>query len=451
MEYLVIICLIFAFAGVFYKYPQSILPLLIFAVPLQRYSFYLESVGLSVKLIMILLPAAYLVLFIKRKLVIPNKSFLIFSGVLIVCESLSTIHSINLFRTASVVAFSCLSLSFIYLLSVLIKSKKDLHKTLSYLLIVGSFVSVLGLWQFFRFNQNKDVSIPFEKFFNSKTIEAEAFEFNVGETSYLRPSSTFFDANLTAGFLTIIVLLNVAFLISSLSKKSIDSTFWKYLALFILNSSVFLLTVSRSGYLGLAVGGFVFLLLNFRSFLNKRVLLIILLMIMGTGMLMYFVDTPIEAMWGRFQDTFIRHDITGSTQEHGLFSQAAYDIFDQNVLFGIGAGNFEQFYLTNIDTTEDTAYTYNVYLGFLSETGVIGFLGQISFIIYVIYSSLRSLIRVRKSENRLYASALLGGFIAILMANFFYAYYILFFVWMLIGLLLSISLNNISFEDEESC
>lgn len=442
MEYLVIVFLIIAFAGLFYKYPQSILPLLIFAVPLQRYNFYMESIGLSVKLIIILIPATYLALFFKRKLTFPNKAFVIFSSLLLVGAILSLVNSINVFRTISVIAFSFLSLSCAYLFTILIKTKEDMQRALSYLLIIGTIVSLLGLWQFFRFNQGKSISIPFENTFNSKTIEAEAFEFNVGETSYLRPSSTFVDVNLTAGFLTIIVLLNLAFLIEHLGRKSWDQRSLILLLLFIINASAFLLTVSRSGYLGLAVGGLIFFLINIKSFFNRRVLMALASLLTFAIILVYLVDTPIDAMWGRFQDTFLRHDITGSTQEHELFSRSAYEIFKKNTLFGIGAGNFEQYYLTNVDVTEDTAYTYNVYLGFLSEMGFIGFLGQMLFMIYVIYSSFKSLLKIENHEYKLYHSALLGSFIAILVANFFYAYYILFFVWMLIGFLLIFASNK---------
>ena len=399
---------------------------------------------------MIVLPASYFVMFIKRKIKPANKGYLFAGACIILGQIFSLINSINIYRSFSVVLFSLLTLSYSYILFLLIKTENAFSKALKYLICIGSIVSLLSIWQFIRFGSGADVMLPFERFVDSKTITAESFEYSVNGNSYLRPSSTFVDVNITGGFLLVVVLLNATYLIEGLAKRKFKPEFWGFLSLFILNFSAFLLTVSRSAYLGLLIGGLIFLFINLRSILNFRVLIMFVILLFSSLMIMIYFDTPIEAMWGRFHATFITDDSTGSTQKHAVFSQSAFDIFRNNSLFGIGAGNFEEYYLTNIDNTEETAYTYNVYLGFLSETGIFGFLGQIYLIAYVIYSVIKSLNKMTDITTKLKTSSLLCAFVGILIANLFYAYYILFFVWMLIGLQLSVSSFEFRISNEDN-
>jgi O-antigen ligase len=386
---------------------------------------------------MIALAAAYLVLLIKKKLKFSDKKFMLFSGFLLLGVLLSLINSINTFRTISVFAFSLLTLSYSYIFTLLIKNRKILEKSLLILIISGILVSVLGFWQFYRFNSNESSALPFETSFDAKTIVAEAFTFSVGERSYLRPSSTFIDVNLTAGFLSIVIMTNLALLIRELNFRKNSKLVIFYLISFLINLSAFFLTVSRSGYLGLFVGGILFLLLNIKYFLNKKIIVGSLIGIFLLILSVIFLDTPIESMWGRFQTTFQKQDPTGSTQEHLLFSEAASNIFKQNPIVGIGSGNFEEYYLNYVDTNEDTAYTYNIYLSFLSETGIVGFLTQISFMIFILICGFKAFLKNKENELSILSSALICGYISILIANLFYSYYILFFVWLVVGLILA--------------
>lgn len=449
MMYLLFVLIFIISSWVMCKYPKTICWILLFSLPLQRYNIYVEQVHLSVQPILLTLPAAYISIPINKKLKFPDKGFLFAFFLLILGEILSLIPSINRFRTVSVIAFSCMTFSFAYIWVLIIKNKKEIGSVYKALLVVGFTIALLGLYQFVCYKLGRSALLPFENLFGAKTITAESFLFSVGDSSYLRPSSTFVDVNLTAGFLSIVTLFGMSSIVGRLVRGEFTRRLFVDLGLFATVLIAFFLTVSRSGYLGLFVGGSVFALLNYKVFLNKQILGFVALLATLTIFSVIAFDTPMEAMFGRFKDTFFRQDTTGSTQEHQLFSDAAWQIFKEHSVFGIGAGNFEEYYLTRIDTTEDTAYTYNVFLGFLAETGLIGFLTQIGFIIFVMINGFSKLLRVQDLDSRLFLSAAIAAYIGILIANLFYSYYILLFAWLPIGLIISLSNNTYKLQEND--
>lgn len=450
MFYPIVGILVFGLLVVMWKIPQLILPILIVATPLQRYSIYISQIGLSLKLLMVLLPAAYLFVLLKHRDYFQiNKWFFTFSILIVVGVLLSVINSINPLRTISVVAFSLLSLSYTYLVVILIRGLSGFKSAAWWLLVVGNVVSIFGIFQFFAFSLGYSPEMPFVSQFPAKTISADSFVYNVGENVLLRPSSTFMDVNITAGFLAVVVLLSTAFLVAAISRKS-----WKDVLLygvgFLINATAFSMTISRSGYLGLAIAGVIFVVWNWKVFLQKWVVVFILPLVVLIGGSVVLFDTPFEAMYTRVITTFLEPDTTGSTEEHLRFTGAAIDIFCENPIVGIGAGNFEEYYLSEIDPSEDTAYTYNVFAGFLAEIGVLGFVVQVAFIGFVLWVGVCGVGRVMgDAASKLALTALVCGYLAILIANLFYAYYILFFVWLLVGLVLGGSEVIVRHNDEK--
>ena len=184
MIYLIIGILVLGLLGVMWKYPQVILPILILATPLQRYSIYIPQVGLSVKLLMILLPVAYFVVFFHfREKLAFDKKFFLFSILLLVGIFSSVIATINPVRTLSVVAFSLLTLAYTYLVVSLIRSIGDFKRAIFTLLVAGTAVSLLAIWQFVMFSVGYSPDMPFISEFPAKTISADSFVYNVGENT----------------------------------------------------------------------------------------------------------------------------------------------------------------------------------------------------------------------------------------------------------------------------
>lgn len=422
-------------------FPQIILPVLILSVSLQRYNLYIEKIRFSLKFIIIFLPVVAIILLVKKgsklsDFLFEKKKLIFCSIILLVGITFSLFGSINMERSLFYLVYMCLLLFFVFIISVLVKKKKDYWKALNSIILTGAAVSVVGIIQFLLFQFNMSVAVPFENYFSAKTISAESFVYRVNDTDYLRPSSTFVDVNITAGFLAVVVLLNLGYLIYWFNKEKLKKIVF-YSLLFIINIVAFSMTVSRSAFLGIFFAMLFFIIINREFFKNKKVLLCTSFFIVLAGIATILLDTPLDAFYNRIITTFFEHDVTGSTQEHIRFSMGAWKSFLHRPLNGVGAGNFEEYYLTRIDPSEDTAYSYNIYLNFLAETGVIGFISQITFIFFIIRSSLLTIKKLTKEKEKLLFSGLFCSYIALLIANFFYAYYILFFVWLVIGLLIA--------------
>lgn len=445
MSYLIFGIVVLFLSILMWLRPQWMLPILIIVAPLQRFSIYISSIGLSLKFLVILIPIAFLMLALKKRVVF-DRRFLIFGGAVFLGILISLIGSINLFRTASVLGFMGLAFLFVVVIDSCVENKKSFLLGVNSLILSGFIVALIGIIQFVSFSVFGNATSYIETVFPSKTISVEEFVYDVNDVTLLRPSSTFVDVNLTSGFLGITLFLStVSFLVCVVKNDSLVPVVGKG-GIFLVILVAFIMTISRSAFLGFGIAAFIWVILNFRALLNKKIIVIFSTLIIFTALYVLAFDTPIDALGRRFLQTFFEEDTTGSTQEHLRFASGAIEIFKLHPVMGVGAGNFEEYYLKEIDPNEDTAYTYNVFAGFLAETGLIGFFSQLSLMGFIIYSGFHSFQEYLKKKDlsfSMYASVLVCGFIGILLANLFYAYYILLFVWLLVGLIISSNNTNL--------
>ncbi|MEI6222505.1 MAG: O-antigen ligase family protein [bacterium] len=338
----------------------------------------------------------------------------------------------SLFATAfpskvlNVVVFQCLK--FIILISVMHASRKSSFskKMIASWLWGSSLVALAAIYQFvvYKFGISP-VLFPewllTQMGFVSKALPADHFTFPIGSLLFIRPSSTFIDTNAAAGFLAVSMVL----LINLFIKKDVSRV--QPVVLFVLHFVAFSMMLSRSAWVGFIVALgclFYFRRQDFgKLHISKKILVPVggLLLIPFCFFVFRFFQTL------RFADE--------STQGHMSFAVGALKMWFMNPLTGVGAGTFEQSYIKIIDPSLKTAYSHSIYLQWLAETGILGFVANLALVFYVVKESLVSL----KKRMSVEVVGLLCGLVVLLVANVLYAYFPLIPTYVLMGLLLGMS------------
>ena len=283
----------------------------------------------------------------------------------------------------------------------------------------------------------------------------------------IRIFSTLGQPNWLAAYLSVLIPLVLAFVFNNqesktqtqkkvssithyvLSKKFLHTTCYILLATLFYVNIIF--TDARSGLLGLACGLVIFftgVILVFKKRIHQYAFslsTIVLLFLIAT----FFFGSPIGFLRQYtypklFQHTAARKQLeqngktepvangpaleTGGTESGAIrlnVWKGAIDAWRENFLFGTGVETFAFAYYKyrpvthNLTSEWDFLYNkaHNEYLNYLATTGIFGFLTYISFIGLFLWYTFRIL--TKNSPNRLLILALLGGYVSILVSNFF--------------------------------
>ena len=411
-----------------------ILPVLVFSTIFERLNIFIPDLGFSLKLSLIVLPVAALVLFIRKQLTF-NATFLFpFLAFLILAELLSVPFSFDPLQSLQVVVFHLLMIGLFYLIVWSVKRWGGLDRLVWSWGAGAATVSLLGIWQFFRYAWGEDPTLFFERWFAARTLPATTFiqslygfvswrtRWDLGiADQILRPPSTFIDVSTSASFVGIFLILGLAWF---LSFKRMDLKRIMMGALLALSAPYFLLTLSRSAVLGWGVGMLVFGYLLLRSRINRQVLLAVL-----AGVLVLFLGAGIYV-------TSLSEVRTLSDLKRLEYARGAVEMFKRNPIAGVGAGNFEPYYTQVVEPAAPAGYPHSIILSWVGELGILGLaanLGLISAVFYFIRKLLNTL--SRDSGTYLKLSGLAAAFAALVFANLFHAHYGLEFTWVLLGLL----------------
>lgn len=405
-----------------------VLPLVVFVAVFERFNIFIPALGFSLKLSLILLPIAALLLLVRRKLVF-NPTFLFPSlALVILAEVLSIPFSFDPFQSFQVVVFHLLMIGLFYLI-VWSTNVRGLTPIVWAWGIGAAVVSILGFWQFSRYFWGLDPTLPFDQWFTfAKSLPAGTFvqtffSFFGLNAATLRPSSTFIDASTGASFVGIFLILGLGWF---LSWNKDDRRRVLMGVLMVFSSIYFLIALSRSAVLGLVAGLAAFSYLVLRDRINVRKLKIIIvtvvLAVLGVGI--WFSITSPERL--------------GSTVARLKYVQAAVEMLKHNPITGVGAGNFEPYYTQVLHPGAPAGYSHSIFLTWLGELGILGFLANlllIAAVVLIVRRSLRSLKQTSFWYTRLVA--LLAAFVTLVFANIFHAHYGLEFTWVLLGLIVA--------------
>ena len=409
-----------------------LLPVLIFSTIFERLNIFIPSLDFSLKLSLILLPLIGLVLLLKKRLVF-NPSFLFPAlAALIFTEILSILGSFDRFQSFQVLIFQLLMIGLFYLIVWSVRSGLELSRLVWAWGIGSATVALLGIWQFFRYAWGADPTLFFEGWFSAKTLPVDTFiqslygildwgtRWKLGIIDhFLRPPATFIDVSTGASFVGIFLILGLGWF---LSWKREDRRRVLMGGLMAVSSLYFLIAVSRSAALGLVSGLGVFAYLAFKDRINTKVLkpLILagVLAVLGLG-IVFSIGTQRVA----------------STLNRLTYAQDAWQMFVQNPLTGVGAGNFEPYCISVLRPGSPACYSHSIFLTWLGEMGILGLAANL-FLAAAIFYFLYRLFDRLKRENvwKWRMAGLLSAYTALLFANLFHAHYGLEFTWVLLGL-----------------
>jgi O-antigen ligase len=239
--------------------------------------------------------------------------------------------------------------------------------------------------------------------------------------------SLFGDPNNFAGFLNTVFPFFLCSTIYFAKLKNNRKFLWFLLATLTV-FFVFVMTLSRSGWLGLfsglvVIGWYkraqIFRAANWKYFLVA--LIVCVIFFAQIYQYLYFVvSARLEEMESR--------------QIHLYLVQSAFQMFLSHPLTGVGLGNFGEAYGKYFKPGYEYYNAHSAFLTILSETGIIGFIIYISFYIFVLRQILLFFRNSVGYHKEVIGLGLLSGFCGLMTANIFYQNFTFQFFFVFLGL-----------------
>ncbi|KKQ18714.1 MAG: O-antigen polymerase [Berkelbacteria bacterium GW2011_GWA1_36_9] len=341
---------------------------------------------------------------------------------------LSLTQAFNFTRAVSVLIFTVFTIIFSILAVNMVYSKETLRKTILVLFFSALVVSLFGLFQF----GGDVVGLP-----QSLTLLKEGYTSVV--FGFPRVQAFSMEPLYFANYLLIPISVGLALFINRVEPIK---RWWMagLIGLILLN---FILTVSRGGYLGL-LGSFLVLgILLFKRLFNWRTILIGIVTVI---IVVYGVAFALSKGETRATMEFLGHvtlqDVNrGESVEGRLITfKQGMNAFYTSPIFGIGLGNYGPWVTFYPDARPITGWPIvnNEFIELLAETGIVG---AGTFLLLIIFLSVRTLMALKYAHDIFLKSVLIGLFAAfvgvLIQYNFMSTLYII-HVWVLIGLLVAV-------------
>lgn len=330
----------------------------------------------------------------------------------------------NLERSMLVVMFIMFTAGVSMILPSIVRHTVHVEKVVGILLVSMAVVCLFGLYQFL----GDIVGLP-------TSLTGLRPQYTKEILGFPRVQSTALEPLYFANYLLIPLSLAIALWLSKASRWK----HWRLLGLALLGGVNFILTVSRGGYIALAVTLLCLALVYWKQLLRPSIMIPLIVSLALTGGIAY-----------RFLNFT---DQVASFTEHvtNIFGGASYDervetfaiaerMFWQHPWVGVGPGSFGPYAAFHplITPSEGYKIVNNEYIELLAETGVLGF-GAMAIAVLMLY--VRSWKALRKTKNPFLKAtliALLAAFTGTLVQyNTFSILYIM-HIWFTIGLMVSI-------------
>ncbi len=267
--------------------------------------------------------------------------------------------------------------------------------------------------------------------------------------NYFRIPATFYDANHLSPFIStgLFFFLGLSFLAKDLKQKC------GLLVLGLILAIVSVITFSRSGFLGLGVGCLTFGLLSLKEGFGRKLLPLVTVLVIFVGGMLYFSDQTHYSLVDRMFKSLV-DPAEKSTVAHYELLLGEWQLFLDHPVLGVGYGGFSEAFRASehskghtwIDPVKDIRLpAHSIWLETLTETGVVGFIPYLLFMLLVTQQFLNALFGAQERRDKVYLMAFVSGFFALLSGGIFYSYNLLFFWYFIFaGLLFSQngSLNN---------
>jgi hypothetical protein len=312
----------------------------------------------------------------------------------------------------------------------LITTREEVNRYLRFFRWSAIIVCAYALWQsagyFFGFPSQQLLALARRNpTLPRMLVEPGAIVFSES-MSIIRVSSTFFDWNIFSAYLVMLLplLLGVAWR-KLLSRHLPATAFWGLILL----AGIWLLTFSRSGWLGGATA-----MVTLMAFgLPVRLLIRRYAVVLAAVFILCLIAQidPVTLLAHRVGQTLAGEQ---SVQEHARYGLAALDMLRDHPLTGVGVHNFAPFYQQHYDPNEPGATAHSGLLSLFAEMGLVG------GVIYVL-TFLTVISRVRKAQHSvvrddpdgIFLRSLLAAAVGLGVCNVFYHFWTELFLWCFLG------------------
>ncbi|GEM_PF-4903206 len=256
------------------------------------------------------------------------------------------------------------------------------------------------------------------------------------------------------------------FLITIEAQKYRSRLLWVMLTLEIF---ALILTFSAGGWIGLIVVIVSLLLLRFKTLWDHRKGLLItgIAVILGLILLIniypilsrgFIALTPKITSIFRLEKLFANDllnyspSVTSTTDRKNL-SRTAINIFKDHPVIGVGLGNyafvFNQYKPPDVQRYNFVSIANNQYLEILAETGILGFIFYISFILMICWKSLQAILARPPSLLKNALTFIFCGLLGVLVQYLTFSSTPLNYFWISAGLLMAVI--NIADKEDRVC
>ncbi len=405
----------------------------VFFAPFERIPS-LELFGVSLRINHLLVPilafAWLLSSLAGKKLIIRKDPSYLFFGLMILFMTISSQEALLSDRAWLYLAFTIFVGLAFFLLSNLVKQGSDIEAIVRVVLIASSAIALFGIYQFV----GDMAGLPSE-------LTGIKFGYHKAVLGFTRIQSVALEPLFLANYLLLPIGLLSAYLI--LKQPFIDS--FRATGLLLPLTFVFLMTLSRGGYIGLLAMFLVYLLLFAKQVFRPRVILSGLTVIFLVGAA---VSAILDEVDPDAKERFINHSRINEIVAGGqsLFqrldnAELAYNIFLSKPLFGVGPGNFGQAATNSLSEPREGGWPVvnNQYLEMLAETGLFGFLAFSLVLLTVLWRSFRAFLLAKDPFLKATALGFLGALIGTLFQWLTFSTIYILPVWILLGLTAGIS------------
>lgn len=344
---------------------------------------------------------------------------------------LALINTPNLSRAILVLFFTVFTISVALVLPNIVRHPGQINLVTKLLLISCGLVSVFGIYQFLGDLAGLPISLTGLREQYTKAI-----------LGFPRIQSTALEPLYFANYLLIPLNVALALLLSKTTRRA----GW-LIGLIALAGINFVLTVSRGGYIALAVCVVLLSIIYLKELLRPRNIISILLAIVVVAIIATrFIN--INNQWENFSKHVANIFGGASFVERVETFSLAEQIWRAHPWLGIGSGGFGPYaaYHPLILPAEGFKIVNNEYIELLAETGVLGFGCYVLLIIMLLARTLKAL--KNNTQPKLHA-ILIGLSLAwlgtLVQYNTFSVLYIM-HIWFLIGLIITVQ-NNLLYAE----
>lgn len=327
-------------------------------------------------------------------------------------------------RAVAVFGFTTFTLAVGMLVPQIVRTERHVQYVLSGLVVTTLLVSAFGLFQFLGDLAGLPTSITGLRDLYTKAV-----------LGFPRVQSTALEPLYFANFLILPLSL-----IAAIALAKVRTISFAGLPLLALGGIVFVLTVARGGYAGLAVALLIILAASWRQVLHPGRLLGLGATAVVVGVLaMQLLSSGTNGLSVRMFTTHVQNLFVGASYEERVQTfDVAGQALREHPWFGVGPGQYGPYASINPshEPKDGWKIVNNLPLELLAENGSIGFLAMLTAWLILVFRSLRAIRRATTPFTRAFAVGALAAFIGTLVQYQTFSIIYIMHVWVGIGLLM---------------